>query len=96
MSLGNSNFVSFTFKQYKKNEFLFSIPIPKGAPAWHNYFLCGVQGIADAQQLLGNRQLSGMRVMVSGNIPPASGLSSSSALVSAAALATSYLNEVTL
>lgn len=32
--------------------------------------------------------------MVSGNIPPAAGLSSSSALVSSSALATSLMNEV--
>lgn len=36
----------------------------------------------------------GMKVLVSGNIPPASGLSSSSALVSAATLTTSYANKV--
>lgn len=40
------------------------------------------------------RKLRGMRVAVLGNIPAASGLSSSSALVSAAVLATSFVNEV--
>lgn len=60
-------------------------------PEWYNYFLCGVKGIYDE---LPNSQHVGMFVTVSGNIPPAAGLSSSSALVSAATLATSFVNEV--
>lgn len=35
-----------------------------------------------------------MQVIVSGNIPPAAGLSSSSALVSSAAFATTLINDV--
>lgn len=61
-------------------------------PEWYSYFLCGVKGIAD--ELLPNGLRCGMFVTVSGNVPPAAGLSSSSALVSAATLATSYINEV--
>lgn len=61
-------------------------------PEWYSYFLCGVKGISD--ELLPNGLRCGMFATVSGNIPPAAGLSSSSALVSAAALATSYINDV--
>lgn len=61
-------------------------------PEWHNYFLCGVKGIYE--KLPSDLEKRGMMVMVSGNIPPASGLSSSSALVSAATLATSYVHGV--
>lgn len=60
-------------------------------PEWYNYFLCGVKGIYDE---LPGGQRHGMCVTVSGNVPPAAGLSSSSALVSAATLATSFVNDV--
>lgn len=60
-------------------------------PEWYNYFLCGVKGIYDE---LSDGPQFGMFVTVSGNIPPAAGLSSSSALVSAATLATSFVNKV--
>lgn len=72
----------------------FRIKVPeKGTPPeWYSYFLCGVQGIAE--RLPENAEKRGLLVVVSGNIPPASGLSSSSALVSAATLATSYINKV--
>lgn len=71
----------------------FSIKVPENgvAPEWYNYFLCGVKGIYDE---LPNGNQCGMFVTVSGNIPPAAGLSSSSALVSAATLATSFVNGV--
>lgn len=45
------------------------------------------------QRLQPERNVRGMRVAVSGNIPAAAGLSSSSALVCAATLATSYAND---
>lgn len=61
------------------------------APPWHDYFLCGVRGIFDEYP---NCDKRGMLVIVSGNIPPAAGLSSSSALVGSSALATSLINEV--
>lgn len=72
---------------------LFSVKVPENgvSPEWYNYFLCGVKGIYDE---LPNGPQHGMFVTVSGNIPPAAGLSSSSALVSAATLATSYVNKV--
>lgn len=46
------------------------------------------------EQLAETVQPEGMMIVVSGNIPPASGLSSSSALVSAATLATAYAHSV--
>lgn len=57
-------------------------------PQWYHYFLCGIKGILDV--LPTETNIKGLSVIVSGNIPPSAGLSSSSALVSAAALAASY------
>lgn len=57
-------------------------------PQWYQYFLCGVKGVLDI--LPEETNIKGFSAVVSGNIPPSAGLSSSSALVSAAALATSY------
>lgn len=64
----------------------------KGGPQWYSYFLCGVKGMLE--QLGDSVQPEGLMIVVSGNIPPASGLSSSSALVSAAVLATAYAHNV--
>lgn len=74
-------------------EICYRIQAPENgtAPPWHDYFLCGVKGIFDEYLDCDKR---GMLVIVSGNIPPAAGLSSSSALVSSSALATSLINEV--
>lgn len=47
------------------------------------------------EQLSGDVFGTGMDIIVSGNVPAASGLSSSSALVSAAVLATSHCYQVT-
>lgn len=63
-----------------------------GKPQWYQYFLCGVKGILDI--LPEDVSIKGFSVVVNGNIPPSAGLSSSSALVSAAALATSYVLNV--
>lgn len=65
-------------------------------PAWHNYFLCGVKGILDYLHKNGDHPHHGFMVAVSGNIPPASGLSSSSAMVCSSALATAFLFNVPL
>lgn len=62
------------------------------APKWHSYFLCGVKGIFD--HLGADQERRGLEVTLSGNVPPASGLSSSSALVSAAVLAIAYRHQV--
>lgn len=71
-------------------------PAPGTYPAWHNYFLCGVKGIIEYVHKMGDFQRKGFMVAVSGNIPPASGLSSSSALVCSSALATAYLFDLPL
>uniref|UniRef100_A0A0N5AA68 Galactokinase n=1 Tax=Syphacia muris TaxID=451379 RepID=A0A0N5AA68_9BILA len=54
---------------------------------WYHYFLCGWKGILEELNL----KPKGFNVLVSGQIPVSSGLSSSSSLVCAAALATLYL-----
>ena len=65
-------------------------------PTWHNYFLCGVKGILEYLHKIGDYHRKGFMVCVSGNIPPASGLSSSSALVCSAALATAFIFDLPL
>uniref|UniRef100_A0A1I8NNM9 Galactokinase N-terminal domain-containing protein n=1 Tax=Stomoxys calcitrans TaxID=35570 RepID=A0A1I8NNM9_STOCA len=75
------------------NEFNIN-PKTSGAPAWYNYFLCGVKGIFET--LNETQPRLGMTVAISGNIPPASGVSSSSALVSSAVLATAYVHQLSL
>lgn len=71
-------------------------PAPGSYPAWHNYFLCGVKGVLDYIEKMGDCSMRGFKVAVSGNIPPASGLSSSSALVCSAALSTAFLFDMPL
>lgn len=67
-------------------------PTAGSYPEWYNYFFCGVKGVLEYLNSMGSEcQRQGFMVAVSGNIPPASGLSSSSALVCSAALATAYL-----
>jgi N-acetylgalactosamine kinase len=66
-------------------------PAPGTYPAWHNYFLCGVKGVMEYIHKMGDFPRKGFMVACSGNIPPASGLSSSSALVCSAALTTAFL-----
>ncbi|XP_069686505.1 N-acetylgalactosamine kinase-like [Periplaneta americana] len=71
----------------------FSIEVKKGeSPLWHNYFLCGLQGVLEVL----STSSVGMYVVVTGNVPLSSGLSSSSALVSAAALASAHANKLNL
>jgi N-acetylgalactosamine kinase len=66
-----------------------------GAHDWSGYFLCGYRGVFDVarrDRLLPEsvltKGLPGLRVMVSGQVPPGGGLSSSAAMVVASALAT--------
>ncbi|XP_038208281.1 N-acetylgalactosamine kinase [Zerene cesonia] len=68
-------------------------PDSNGKPFWYNYVLCGLKG---ALEYLNNDFKNGLKLLVDGNIPPASGLSSSSALVSAACLAFLYAQNATL
>lgn len=70
------------------------VPTKGIPPDWYNYFLCGVRGILE--NLPKDTPKCGMLVTISGNIPPASGLSSSSALVSAATLTTSFVHKVNI
>ncbi|CAI5438685.1 unnamed protein product [Caenorhabditis angaria] len=54
------------------------------SPKWFDYILCGWKGILD----YGGFEQFGMSFLVTGEIPPSSGLSSSSSLVCASALST--------
>lgn len=84
------------FENYKCDLTAFSIDLPKSGtgPEWYKYFLCGVKGVFE--NISGDFPKIGMYVALSGNVPPASGLSSSSALVSSATLATAYAYNVPL
>jgi N-acetylgalactosamine kinase len=73
------------------NHLKIEAPAANTYPQWHNYFLCGVKGILDYLHKMNEIPGKGFSVAVSGNIPPASGLSSSSALVCSAALTCAYL-----
>lgn len=86
------------YKNFKCN--INSIKIEKPAantyPQWHNYVLCGIKGVLDYLLKSGGAGKKGFLIAVSGNIPPASGLSSSSALVCAGALTTALLFDMPL
>lgn len=80
-------------KQFDKLLY-FSIELEIGKTLWYNYVLCGIQGI---KEVLREDQLNfGLHIMISGNIPPGSGLSSSSALVSASVTAMAYASKLNL
>lgn len=88
----------FDLSTYSGNDqnFFFRIELPSsGGPEWYKYFLCGVKGILEhiGQPAHTNK---GFMTAISGNIPPAAGLSSSSALVCSAVLTTAYFNSVPL
>lgn len=81
--------------QFIVNFLIFRINLPQTRGSiWFNYYLCGVKGIFEI--LSGDQKLHGMTVALSGDIPPASGISSSSALVSSAVLATAKVHGVCL
>uniref|UniRef100_A0A1L8E204 Putative galactokinase n=2 Tax=Nyssomyia neivai TaxID=330878 RepID=A0A1L8E204_9DIPT len=88
------NAQSTIYKPFKCSIDSFKIEHPDGkGPEWYNYFLCGVRGALEEIQANGECKPKGMVVAICGNIPPASGLSSSSALVSAACLAVMHAND---
>ncbi|XP_053675271.1 N-acetylgalactosamine kinase-like [Anopheles nili] len=88
--------VDNNFKPYKCNVLTFSIDVPSiGGPNWYQYVLCGIKGVIENTTPNGVVP-RGMMLMLSGNIPPASGLSSSSAIVSATVLGAAYLHGATL
>ncbi|KAL0901890.1 hypothetical protein ABMA27_007043 [Loxostege sticticalis] len=81
------------WSQLKSSEDLEIKSDPNGKPYWYNYVLCGIKG---ALEYLNNEVVGGLQLCIDGNIPPASGLSSSSALVSAACLSFLYAQKAKL
>ena len=76
--------------EYPNAEFEVGAISPHGA--WHNYVACGVKGATEDMR---SAVPKGIRMVIDGTIPCASGLSSSSALVCAAALAMYKILEIT-
>lgn len=60
-------------------------------PKWHDYVLCGLKGVVESARAAPNK---GLIIHLYGNIPVASGLSSSSALVCCSALSLSVALDV--
>ncbi|XP_047985327.1 N-acetylgalactosamine kinase [Leguminivora glycinivorella] len=88
----NSKYKSFNTKITTYEEIEIT-PDGDGKPFWYNYVLCGIKG---ALEYLENKMENGLQLYIDGNIPPASGLSSSSALVSAACLSFLYAQNVSM
>lgn len=86
-----------TFPSFSSSLTTFSISRP---PKWHDYFLCGLEGVLESAAFAGDTidLAKGLQVMVDGTIPPAAGLSSSSALVCGSAVVSRilFLNEKTI
>lgn len=85
--------VDITINTYDEFDIL---PDSSGKPFWYNYILCGIKGAMEHLNTQGKREWKGVQLYIDGNIPPASGLSSSSALVSAACLAFLYAHNSVL
>ncbi|XP_063698470.1 N-acetylgalactosamine kinase [Culicoides brevitarsis] len=95
LHLKNTNPKYHSFKT-SLSDFVIDLP-ENGAPNWYSYFLCGVKGILEHLKEEENlMSQTGFMVVISGNVPPSAGLSSSSALVSAAVLGTAFLHKVPL
>uniref|UniRef100_A0A336LF07 CSON008430 protein n=1 Tax=Culicoides sonorensis TaxID=179676 RepID=A0A336LF07_CULSO len=87
------------YRSYKTSINEINIEVPEsGGPAWYSYFLCGIKGIFEHMNEMGDNISSqkGFLVMLSGNVPPAAGLSSSSALVCAAVLCSAFIFNIPL
>ncbi|KNC99371.1 galactokinase [Spizellomyces punctatus DAOM BR117] len=67
--------------------------VEKNGHDWSTYFVCGYKG---AYQKAGLKNPIGLNIMVTGNVPPSAGVSSSSALVVSAVLTTLYAHGVEL
>lgn len=88
----NNKYESFNYKIDKYDNIDIQ-PDDKGRPYWYNYVLCGIKG---GLEYLKNDFNKGLEIIVDGNIPPASGLSSSSALVSASCLSFLFAQGITM
>ncbi|XP_013188658.1 N-acetylgalactosamine kinase [Amyelois transitella] len=93
----DSKYDEVNIEMYKINEIELE-PDATGKPFWYNYVICGIKGALEYLKVSSNNilELNGLQMLVEGNIPPASGLSSSSALVSAACLSFLYAQNATL
>ncbi|XP_023336296.1 N-acetylgalactosamine kinase isoform X3 [Eurytemora carolleeae] len=60
---------------------------------WWSYFLCGLKGVLEEKKI---SKPAGLKVYISGRIPPSAGLSSSSALVVSAAITALSGNGITM
>ncbi|CAK1544431.1 unnamed protein product [Leptosia nina] len=88
----NNKYVDFDI-DIKSYENIDIKPDLNGKPFWYNYVLCGIKG---GLEYLNSANTIGLQLLIDGNIPPASGLSSSSALVSAACLTFLYAQNASL
>jgi len=81
---------------YSELTFTLECRIPPGNPGdWGNYVKAGIQGVIDWERNPKPLEaLHGFDCLITGTIPPGSGLSSSSALVVASALAFLEANEI--
>jgi len=78
-----------TYPTYKCSS-LDNIEISTEKIFWWSYFLCGLKGVFEELKV----QPAGMKLLVSGRVPPSAGLSSSSALVVSAAITAISVNSL--
>jgi len=70
-----------------------NIEISTSTINWWSYFLCGLKGVYEDMKI---EHPKGMKILVSGCIPPSAGLSSSSALVVGASLVAAVCNNISV
>ncbi len=85
--------ISNTNPKYHDYQADSKLAITESKKEWSDYVLCGITGVKKYCKL---DAITGMDILVDGNIPPASGLSSSSALVCGSAMVAAYANKVDL